>query len=196
MPYGRSRSNSPRSRCGSSAAEHVAAVERRNRHHVEHRQQHVDRQRMTRSAAIDEPTVPLAPARRSPDAPRRRPPAAGCCRARQRRRTRSRAAGAQVAHVDRHRLRPADQRQRRSSIAISGNSTCRSDRRAPAGFSDTPPEHPRRRIAQPVGRPGVRRLVNADERQQPMNNGDRDEANLRTTAHRRACGRRSDRVAV
>ena len=111
-PYGRIRSNWTGEPRRQQPHEHIAAVERRNRQHVEHGEQHVQhhharaRRRRRLRPALGRARRP----RRSPRAARRRPRAGGCWPDRRRRSTRIAARLRQMPHVHRHRLGPADER--------------------------------------------------------------------------------------
>ena len=72
---------------------------------------------------------------------------------------------AEVPRVDRHRLRPADERQPREER--DQRKRDRADRIDVARrIQRHAPQHPRGRVAELVGRPGVRRLVHAERRHQ------------------------------
>ena len=98
-------------------------------------------------------------------------PAPDCSPARPPRPARSRAADAGVPHVHRHRLRPAD--ERRAADHREQRKQHRADR---IGVHDRVERHaaeqPRRRIAQPIGRPRMRHFVH---RQREQQHDERDE---------------------
>ena len=147
-----------------AARQHVAAVERRHRHHVEHRQQHVELTN-ARTDLASEPVRDLE--RRTPDTTHsssagdhRQHQVAG----RPGRRNQHELlppVAAQVPDVDRHRLRPADERQVRDHR--DQRKQDRADRIDVHGRIERhAAEQSRRRIAQPVRRPRVRRFVHRE----------------------------------
>ena len=161
------------SRRRQDAHQHVAAVERRDRDHVEHGQQHVDAPR-SRTAS---PSRPLAHARRPPqhvDDHRARSTASSRLltgpAARDDREVAARATagcGSRPAPAS-----PSRSAASRSSIATSGNSIVPIRSMCTAGLSDSRPSMPRGRIAELVGRPRVRRLV---KRQRGDEDGQRED---------------------
>ena len=159
-PHGRSWSISRAHRLGHEPGEHVAAVERRHGNHVEHRQEDVQHDEAVEQAA-----------RRQR---RRTPSSSGITLSSTAATTAMRmlltgpASGddrevaprmPQVAHVHRHRLRPAEQRHARAQHRDQR----KQDRADPVDVRERiqrqPAEHARGRVAQLVGRPRMRRLV-------------------------------------
>ena len=174
-PYGRSLVVAARPGCrGSRPASTLPPSSGGIGHHVEDREQHVDRHRHAAAAC----------ATRSRRRPRRRRVARNTQRAAQHRHAarlligpaaatimKSRRGLPQAAGVHRHRLGPADQRQ-----AAEDGEQRQQDRPDRVDVDQRverdAPEQPRRGIAETIGRPRVRRLVN---RQRHQHDAERDE---------------------
>ena len=179
-PYGRScRPAAPALR--QDAHQHVAAVERRHGNHVEHGQQHVHddehKKQLHQRASQRRRQCRRGPRHRAParTPPRRRRPGSGCWPAPPRRSARNRASdAAEIRMVTGTGLaQPISGTLVR--IAISGN-TMRADRVHVHGRVERQPAQlTRRRIAQPIRRPGVRRLVHRTA----MRSGRRERSGLR-----------------
>ena len=97
----------------------------------------------------------------------------------------------QVPDVHRHRLGPADERHAREHGDQREQHACRSGPRARPGSATRRPSSRAVGIAQPVGRPGVRRLVDRQRETSTDDEGDEDHA-AKSMARPRAATRYTD----
>jgi hypothetical protein len=114
-PYGSKLIDHPRKTFRDEPGQHVAAVERRNRNHVEHGQEHVDDDRHRQERGRRHPVVGRDRIARQQHEKHRDGDRDDQIADRSRERDDGEVAArmTQIAHVDGHRLRPADDRQAR-----------------------------------------------------------------------------------